>query len=473
MMKISDARPGMSGRRNGALGLALVGSAAMLFVATTASAMTLDEAITVAVDSHPTVLVQKSAKAQAAREIDEAQARYRPSVDTRFATGFGAFNNNTTRNRATRGIGGKSGVRAWHNEARLDISQMLFDGFETENLVEAARYRHEVNKAQIRDAEEGIALRVIEAYLEVLRSREIVDLAMENVQAHIETADAVRRLFESEVGNQADVLQAESRLANAMDRLLEQKGALTEAEADFIEAVGVMPDKLELPDAPVDAIPVSLDEAITRALAGNPAGRAAEVAIEARRADAEAAEAPFMPRIDLEVSAAQEHNTAGVRSSGNSLQALAVMRFNLYRGGTDTAQLHRAREFVNQTMLESRQTARLIEEQIRVDWNELRTAEARLPQLEDRMLASTRVVEAYRQQFTETGQRTLLDLLDVENELFQSRVRLVEGEFEVLFAHYLILETIGGLLNAHGIMSQAYAEPMPPQQDPDLLLLGD
>ncbi len=434
--------------------------------------MTLDEAIKVAVDSHPTVLVQRSAKAQAAREIDEAQARYRPSVDTRFATGFGTFNNNTTRFRRTRGTGGSSSLGTWHNEARLDIAQMLFDGFETENLVEAARYRHEVNKAQIRDAEEGIALRVIESYLEVLRSREIVDLAMENVQAHVETADAVRRLFESEVGNQADVL-AESRLANAMDRLLEQKGLLREAEADYIEAVGVMPDELELPDAPVDAIPVSLDEAITRALAGNPAGRAADVAIDARRADAEAAEAPFMPRIDLEVSAAQEHNTAGVRSSGNSLQALAVMRFNLYNGGTDTARLHRAREFVNQTLLESRQTDRLIEEQIRVDWNELRTAEARLPQLEDRMLASTRVVEAYRQQFTETGQRTLLDLLDVENELFQSRVRLVEGEFEVLFAHYLILETIGSLLHAHGIMSQAYGEPMPPQQDPDLLLLGD
>ena len=162
--------------------------------------MTLDEAIQVAVDSHPTVLVQRSAKAQAAREIDEAQARYRPSVDTRFATGFGSFNNNTTRFRRTRGTNGSSSLGTWHNEARLDIAQMLFDGFETENLVEAARYRHEVNKAQIRDAEEGIALRVIESYLEVLRSREIVDLAMENVQAHVETADAVRRYSAGSAG---------------------------------------------------------------------------------------------------------------------------------------------------------------------------------------------------------------------------------------------------------------------------------
>ena len=473
MNKLNDSDIGFCGRLTGALALGLAASVGLCLAASGAVAMTLDEAIKVAVDSHPAVLVQKSGKAQDEQEINEARARYRPSIDTTVTTGFGAFNNNTTRFRRTRGAGGAGGLRAWHNEARIELEQMLFDGFETENLVAAARWRTEVRKQQIRGAEEGIAVRVTEAYLEVLRAREIVDLAMENVQAHIETLGAVQSLFDSGAGNQADVLQATSRLANATDRLLEQKGELRDAEADFIEAVGVMPDELELPNAPAGAIPVSLDEAITRALAGNPAARAAELRIDARRADAEAAEAPFLPRVDLELSVAQSTNTAGVRSSGNSLQALVVMRYNLYRGGTDTARLRRAREFTSQTILESRQTARLIEEQIRLDWNELKTAESRLPQLELRMLASTQVVEAYRQQFTETGQRTLLDLLDVENELFQSRVRLVEGEYEILFAHYLILDTIGGLLDAHGISSQSYAEAVMPQEDPDLLLLGD
>jgi len=437
-----------------------------------ASAMTLEEAIKLSVDAHPTILIEKSKKEQAEYEIDEANARYLPSVDTRLATGFDAFNNNTTRFRRTRGIGGESSVRTWHNEARVDVTQMLFDGFETQNLVDAARWRSEVTRQEIRDAEEELALRSTEAYLEVLRAREIVDLAMENVQAHIDTLEDVRLRAETGGGNQADVLQAESRLANAMDRLLEQKGTLRDAESDFQEAVGVMPDELMLPDAPGDAIPVSLDEAITRALAGNPSGRAAELAIDARMADAKAAEAPFMPRFDLELSAQQDHNTNGVRSSGNSLQALTVMRFNLYRGGTDTARLRRAREFVSETMLSSRETNRLIEEQIRVDWNELETAQSRLPQLESRVLAASQVVSAYRQQF-ELGQRTLLDVLDVENELFQSRVRLVEGEYEVLFAHFLILESMGQLLDAYGIESQSYAEAVPPMEDPNLLLLGD
>ena len=470
----------------GARALLSAGAAAVVLAVSVhgAGAMTLQEAIKVAVDSHPNILVQKSAKEQSEQDIKEAQARYRPSVDTRVASGYDSFNNNTTRFRRTRttfpgtepGAGGQddgpSGVRTWHNEARLDINQMLFDGFETPNLVEAARWRTEVHKEQIRDSEENIALRVVEAYLSVLRLREVVDLAMENVQAHVDTLEDVRLRAETGGGNQADVLQSESRVANAMDRLLEQKGDLRQAEIDFQEAVGVMPDQLDLPATPGTEIPVSVDEAVTRALASNPAARAAEIAIDAYRYDAQAAEGPFVPRFDLQVSAAAEDNVNGVRKSGTELQALAVMRFNLYRGGTDTAKLRRAREFVSETMLRSRETSRLVEEQIRNDWNQLETSTTRLPQLEARVLSASQVVSAYRQQF-ELGQRTLLDVLDVENELFQARVRLVEGEYEVLFAHYLILHTLGELLDLYDIKSQAYAEAVPPQEDPPLLLLGD
>lgn len=475
----------------GARALVSAGAAAVVLAVSSygAGAMTLQEAIKVAVDSHPNILVQKSAKAQSEQEIKEALARYYPSVDLRAATGFDSFNNNTTRFRRTRTTfpsvaangttnfggpqsDGPSATRMWHNDARVDVSQMLFDGFETPSLVEAARWRTEVNKEQIRDAEENIALRVIEAFLAVLRTREVVDLAMENVQAHVDVTENVRLRLESGAGNQADVLQAESRLANAMDRLLKQKGDLREAQNDFLEAVGVMPDELDLPATPAGDIPVSVDEAVTRALASNPASRAAEIAIDARRADAEAAEGVFMPRFDLEMSAAEENNTNGVRSSSAVYEALAVMRFNLYRGGTDTAKLRRAREFVSETMLRSRETNRLVEEQVRNDWNQLETATTRLPQLEARVLSASQVVSAYRQQF-ELGQRTLLDVLDVENELFQARVGLVEGEYDVLFAHYLIIHTLGELLPLYGITSQAYAEAVPPQEDPPLLLLGD
>ena len=207
-----------TGARGIKRGLLIAGSTGLMlaFGSQGGLAMSLEEAIKLSVDAHPVVLVEKSKNVQADYEIDEAKARYLPSLDTTLESGYDDFNNNTTRFRRTRGIDGQSSVRTWHNSARVDVTQMLFDGFETPNLVDAARWRSEVTRQEIRDAEEEIALRATEAYLEVMRAREIVDLAMENVQAHIDTLEDVRLRAETGGGNQADVLQAESRLALAM-----------------------------------------------------------------------------------------------------------------------------------------------------------------------------------------------------------------------------------------------------------------
>ncbi len=188
--------------------LMTAGSAGLImsYAAPDASAMTLEEALKLAVDSHPLILVEKSGLEMADDEIDEAQARYMPTVDTELSSGYDNFNNATTRHRRTRGIGGENSVRSWHNRARLDVRQMLFDGFETEHLVEAARWRAEVNKEEVHDAEEEVALRTTEAYLEVLRQCEIIDLSMENVQTHLDTLGDVDLWASTGGGDQAEVL---------------------------------------------------------------------------------------------------------------------------------------------------------------------------------------------------------------------------------------------------------------------------
>ena len=180
----------------------------------------------------------------------------------------------------------------------------------------------------------------------------------------------------------------------------------------------------------------------------------------------------FVPRIDLEINAAQEKNVNGVRSSGNSVAALLVMRFNWYRGGGDTARLNGARELISRTIQEEFETRRLIEEQVRVDWNRLITAEDRLPHQDERVINAAQVVSAYRQQF-ELGRRTLLDVLDTENELFQAQAELVEGEYDIIFAHWALLATLGQVLSTLEIASEATDEPDYRNPEPGLLFFDD
>lgn len=436
-----------------------------------ALALSLEEAVKLAVDSHPVVLGAKAGQSVASQEVEQVRASFFPSIDSRVAGGFDHFNNQTTRFRRTRGSQ-ESSNRNFHQDASVTVQQMLFDGYETQNLLDAAKARYMVSGHQVDDAEEAIALRAIEAFFEVQRSREVVALAEENVQTHIEVVDDVSLRAEQGAGNQADVLQAESRLSLAEARLIEQQGLLRDAEADFLEAVGVMPDELVVGDKPEHALPASVEDAVIRGIAANPAVLAANRAIESRRSDAEAAEALFVPRFDLELSANAEKNVDGARSSGASLSALVVMRFNWYRGGGDTARLRGARELLNQQRMEELETKRLIEEQVRVDWTRLITAEDRLPNLDERVVAAAQVVSAYRQQF-ELGQRTLLDVLDTENELFEARAELVEGEYAVHFAQWALLASLGEVLSTMGIASMAPADLDTMSADPPLLFLGN
>ncbi len=435
-------------------------------------ALTLQQAVQLAVDTHPTVQAAEAAKRARDQQVDEARSPFYPTVDVRAATGYERSNTPGTRGRAGRGVGpstvagvgpfggpgsgsnqsdNEAHVNMLHTDSEILVRQMLFDGFETWNRTAAAGIRVKAAGFQVRDAEELIALRAVEAYLSVLRSREIVSLAEENVQAHVGVLGDVRIRAREGGGSIADVRQAEARLALARTRLTNQRGELRDAETDFIEATGTAPDNLELADVPEDLVPETMDGSVEEALSRNPAIHAASTTVDARRTDVEASKGVMWPRFDLELSAQRNQNISGSRGMELFYRAFGVARWNLFRGGGDLARTRRLNEAASEAVQREAETRRLVVEQMRIDFNARQVASDRLPSLEDRVLAADQVVAAYRQQF-QLGQRTLLDVLDVENELFQARVALVTGEFDFRVANYQMLATIGTLGPALGVV---------------------
>ena len=287
----------------------------------------------------------------------------------------------------------------------------------------------------------------------MLRARDIVELAEENVVAHVEVTEDVRTRAREGVGNIADVRQAEARLALARTRLIELRGELRDAETDFIEAVGVVPDDLSLPEPPEDLVPESVEDSLEQALTKNPAVSAASTTVDARRADIEASKGVYWPRLDIELAAQRNQHIKGSRGLEQVYQAFGVLRWNLFSGGGDVARTRRLAELASRAIQLEAETRRLVEEEMRINFNARQVSLDRLPTLEDRVLAADQVVAAYRQQF-QLGQRTLLDVLDVENELFQARVSLVAGEFDFRVANYQILATIGVLGPALGVAGE-------------------
>lgn len=414
-------------------------ASAMVAMPGMVNADTLGDVVKVAVSTHPTVAAREAAQRAREDTISEERATYFPTLDLTMNYGIRAIENATTRARTP--------DQDFHQTslAQIQATQLVFDGFDTINRERAAKIRAEVAVDEIHDAEESIALKAAQAYLEVLRDRLIEELAEENVKSHTAVRDDMKVKAEGGGNSVADLRQAESRLFQAQARLEELRGVLHDSISNYLEAVGTLPGELEPPTIPEGAFPQSMDEAIAMALDGNPGVNSAVKTVSARMVDLETVTSPYWPNLTLEATHSRAFNTAGIRAFDDETTALAVLRYNLFRGGADKARRSRARELISQATSLEAEAKRAVEEQMRVDYNAYEVAKKSVPLLEERVDRSSEVLKAYSEQFA-LGQRTLLDVLDIENELFQAEVALAEAETNLLFGQIRVLSTMGTLV---------------------------
>lgn len=422
-----------------------------LAIAMPLSAMTLQEAIDTTINTHPDVLAAGSERNAVAEEIEQARAGYYPSVDLTIGTGWEDSDNPTTRGA---GRGHESMNR---DEASLQLRQMLFDGMATKNEVKRQTERTNSRAFTVHGEAENTALRAVNAYLDVLRRQKLVDLARINYEAHEKTHDQIKLRSEHGVGRRSDMDQSQGRLALAKANLLAEESNLRDAKTSYIRVVGVDADNLVEPNSPQSAIPATLDDAISRALEHHPTLNSAKADVASAHAQHDTASSPFYPRVDLELGTTADHNIDGVKGHNGDLTAMFRMRYNLLNGGRDSARKKETAYLINQAKEIRNNTHRQVEESVRLSWNALETVNSQMDFFKLHVNSSEKSRDAYQQQFG-LGQRTLLDLLDSENEVFISRQALVNAEYDQLFAMYRIINSMGGLLEMMQVQLPATAE---------------
>jgi adhesin transport system outer membrane protein len=427
---------GVSAARN--LTLVLLSSALACVPAPGAYATSLEESVTTTLESNPEIGIVGANRQAIDQELRQARAQYFPSLDARAAGGPEWTNSPATRARD----GSETLLRL---ESQLTLSQMLFDGFATESEVDRQLARIDSAAYRVREAAEFVGLDAIEAHLDILRNQSLVALAVQNVEEHQRIADQVGRLEREGAGSIADVTQADARLAAAQSALATARGSLRDAEAAYVAVVGIPAAEIEEPLVPVVAVPESAEAAAVRASAENPTVRIADADIEVAKAELEGARSGYYPRLDIELGAGANRNLDGIEGSDLDAQALLVMRYNLFRGGADIAREREAFFRLSEAREELARVRREAAEDARVSYSALLTARERALALRDQAEATRATRNAYAQQF-DLGQRSLLDLLDAENELFGSRSNLVTAEYTEMFAVYRVLAVIGELL---------------------------
>jgi adhesin transport system outer membrane protein len=287
----------------------------------------------------------------------------------------------------------------------------------------------------------------------------MVRLAEDNLRSHERIYDQISLRSERGVGRMADLDQAEARLAQARNNLLTEQTNLADAQVNYYSVVGRDPSELSMPQGLPGRLPENLQAAREEMLANNPFLSSAESDVQASEQQYEASKSTFYPRFDAELMQGVDNNIDGVPGHSNEWQAMLRMRYNLFAGGSNKADLQSKAHQVNQAMDIRNNALRVLTEDLGLAWNALENSRQQLPIAQQYVDYSSRVRDSYQKQFG-LGERTLLDLLDSENELFTAARRLEEVRYTELFTQYRIKATMGSLLQSQGVVAPMAAAPL-------------
>lgn len=402
-------------------------------------AVTLEEAIEETLSTHPEVLAARKEREARVHEIEQAKGGYYPTVQVTAGIGREWSDNPTTR------AAGEDGVTLTRQETGVNLRQMLFDGFGTSSEVDRQRARYESAAFTAKGVANNTALRTAEVYLEVLHRQRLLELAEENLEAHRRVYDQIKLRADRGVGRESDLAQIEGRVARAESNVIADRVNLQDAVSNYIAVVGAEPEDAVMPDDPREVMPADLGSALTRAEKGHPTLKSANADVEATIAQHRAAKHAFYPRLDLELSRTWNDDWDGVEGYNNDAQVMLRLQYDLINGGRDLARRKQTAILINEAKEVRNKSRRQVEESTRLSWSAYRAADDQLRYLKRHADSAGKTRDAYAKQF-QIGQRTLLDLLDSENEYFEARRAYMSAQIDRLFAEYRVLASMGTLV---------------------------
>lgn len=421
-----------------AMKLALMAGAGALLVPAQASADTLKDALLGAYQTNPTLQAARANQ----RAVDE-------NVPINRSYGLPSASGNATYSEVLReavpDLTDSSSDRSL--SASLSLSVPVYSGGAVRNSVGAAKVRVKAGQADLRATESAIFSQTVSAYMDVILNEAIVGLSANNVQVLSVNLEATRDRFEIGDLTRTDVAQSESRLALAQGDLRSARANLANARERYIQLVGSPPVELQAPP-PLPGMPADAEQAVSVALESNPDLIAARERAEAADYDINVAGAGRLPRV--EVFANGNYNNSLGTAPGSLVfpneysSATAGVRATipLFQGGLPAAQERQAQARFSAALEQEIGAERDVIAQVRAAWSSLQAANAIIASTQQAVAAAELSLEGVRAENT-VGNRTILDILNAEQELLRARVQLVTAQRNAYVAGFSLLAAMG------------------------------
>ncbi len=421
-----------SSLRSAALGLV----SALALVPSAALSQSLADALAITYATNPTIQAQIQSLRSTTEQLAQAEAGLRPQATGAADVGFRYFEDSTTF------LGDRADTLTPSNFS-LTVTQRLYGGGRAGADIRRAENTIQVGEANLIAVEQDTLLQAATAYMNVVREQAVLELSLNNQQVLERQLQASRDRFSVGEITRTDVSQAESRLARAIADRIAAEGNLETARAVYERVVGQPPARLVAP-AGIAGLPVSLEETMRLAEENNPAvlGALFNEAASQRTVDVETAE--LLPTVDLQGGVSQALNPTDTTSRTLNLTATVQLTVPLYQAGAARSQVRAAQHSAAPARAQISESRRQAIEEAISAWEALETArasiESRLTQVEAAEIALDGV-----EQEAQVGSRTVLDVLDAEQELLDARVSLVQDQTDEIIASFQTLAAIGSL----------------------------
>lgn len=387
-----------------------------------------------ALTEQPRLQAQLASEQAARLRIDEARAERRPQLT------MGLEHRNSLRDVDRNAFDQGSRV-----DAVASVSQLLFDFGASRQRVRSAQLGAVAEEWESRASAERILMEALHAYFDVLRYHTLVALAEDNVQQHQQIMKDVQERREAGAGSRADVLRAQSRIADARSQLVTLEGELAAARNMYQELFAAEPENMVLPALPVTVETTDAESVIDAAMRANSALNRSLKEVDASMASARAERNDRWPTVSLAFQGRQ-FDVDDRAASDTDLAVLVNLEFAAYTGGAASARVGQADARLQRARHERMALQRELQNQLR---SAVTDAQARRLAWQAQTLAvdaDREALEAYRAQFA-LGRRGLTDLLDARRDLFQSVRQLIDQRVDWDLARFHYLFVSGQLLS--------------------------
>ncbi len=432
----------------GAASALVLAAAISVCCAAYADTFTLRDALGVAYETNPQLDADRASLRATDENVAQANAGWRPTLNAGGTYGYqeySAAGGPPSVNPLVEPIPAIPPTSDHPITGQLTVSEPIFRGGRTYAEVGRAKAQVRAGESELTNTEENVLLNAVTAYMDVVRDEATLRLRQNNVTVLQKQLDATQEQFKVGELTRTDVAQAQARLSGAQSDVITAEGQLNVSRSNFEHYIGRPAETLE-EHPPLPPLPTTEDGVITLAMKQNPALRQAQENVKAADYAIDDAAGALAPQVSIQgqYEYLQQSPLTGISTAGHITSLTANVTVPIYQGGADESLVRQQKELREQAQLAVADIGRQVIDAARSSWQSFTAAKATIVSNQTQVQADQVAYDGVKQE-QQVGSRTILDVLNAEQELLNSEVAVVISQHDTCVAAYQVLSATGQL----------------------------